>query len=182
MLMIAEEMKKCYWLVENHILAGPYPYNPGAGQPALFLENLNAAGIDSFIDLTEEDELTHYDSRLPKTSCYRRFAIEDFSVPTVRQMHQILQYLQREIAAGRKVYFHCFGGIGRTGTVAGCYLAENGFPGLRALEELTRRFSSSSSSAWAQSPETPEQRNMVKHWPPDVWYSVNGRKLQSRAS
>ncbi|MEW6708440.1 MAG: phosphatase [Candidatus Riflebacteria bacterium] len=170
--MIAEEMKKCYWLVENQILAGPYPYNPGAKQPALFLDNLNAAGIDSFIDLTEEDELTHYDSLLPKTACYRRFAIEDFSVPTVLQMRLIQKHLQSEIAAGRKVYIHCFGGIGRTGTVAGCYLAENGFPGILALEELARRFSSSSSSAWAHSPETPEQKEMVEHWPPDVQYSV----------
>ncbi|MFZ5953128.1 MAG: protein-tyrosine phosphatase family protein [Candidatus Rifleibacteriota bacterium] len=166
--MIAEEMKKCYWLVENQILAGPYPYNPGARHPALFLENLGAAGINSFIDLTEEDELTHYDSRLPQSTVYCRFAIEDFSVPAVAQMRQIQRYLQSEIAAGRKVYLHCFGGIGRTGTVAGCYLAEHGFPGLRALEELARRFSSSSSSAWAQSPETPEQKAMVEHWSPEA--------------
>lgn len=31
------------------------------------------------------------------------------------------------------VYLHCWGGIGRTGTIVGCWLARNGFPGKAAL-------------------------------------------------
>ena len=35
--------------------------------------------------------------------------------------------------AGRRVYVHCRAGIGRTGTVIGCYLAEQGLDGPAAV-------------------------------------------------
>lgn len=168
--MIAEELEKCYWLVENRIFAGPYPYNPGGRQPLLFLENLFELGIDSFIDLTEEDELTHY-SRLLETHLkinYARFAIEDYSVPSTDQMRQILDHINSELEQGRKIYLHCFGGVGRTGTVAGCYLAENGFSGEAAIVELQKKFAVSTNSKWNKSPETDAQIAFVKAWPHPV--------------
>ena len=38
---------------------------------------------------------------------------------------------------GRKAYVHCWGGVGRTGIVAGCYLIEHGhYTGEAALAQL----------------------------------------------
>ncbi len=164
--MIAEELKKCYWLVENQIFAGPYPYNPGGKQPLLFLDNLFELGIDSFVDLTEEDELTHYCKLLdthPGIN-YARFPIEDYSIPSIDQMRQILAHIKSELEQSRKIYLHCFGGVGRTGTVAGCFLAENGFEGTLAIRELQNRFAASVSSKWNQSPETDAQIAFVTAW------------------
>lgn len=33
------------------------------------------------------------------------------------------------LAAGQTVYVHCYGGIGRTGTVVGCWLVRHGLSG-----------------------------------------------------
>ena len=52
--------------------------------------------------------------------------IEDLSVPTLADMERILGAIDDELAAGRAVYLHCWGGIGRTGTVVGCYLVRQG--------------------------------------------------------
>lgn len=161
-------LKKCYWLEKNKILAGPYPYNPGADEPRIMLRRLLDLGIDSFIDLTEEDELAHYDKILnqasAKTCIYRRFGIEDFSVPSLQLMREIQNHIAQQLASGRKIFIHCFGGIGRTGTVAGCYLVEKGMSGRAALEKLAELFKASSSSDWAVAPESDEQRNFVLNW------------------
>lgn len=167
--MIAEELKKCYWLVKNRILAGPYPFNPGIEKPERFLQSLLGLGVDSFVDLTEEDELMHYQKVLAGLSGsrnlhYQRFAIEDYSVPDHEVMQKIQHYLKSEIESGRCVYLHCFGGIGRTGTVAGCYLVEKGLSGAEALRQLDLCFRESESSSWARTPETDEQISFVAGW------------------
>lgn len=166
--MEAEEFKKCYWLVKEKILAGPYPYNPGGIKPELFLHNLVENGFRSFVDLTEEDELTHYVNVLRDNFSqeinYSRFPIEDYSIPSEDLMEQILKYIQAEISRGKRVYLHCFGGIGRTGTVAGCFLVESGLDGSAAISKLAELFSESTSSSWARTPETDEQIELVLAW------------------
>ncbi len=162
--MKSEIFAKSYWLVEDKILAGPYPYNPGAEKPLEFLHFLKAEGIDSFVDLTEEDELTPYFKHLDDSIHYHRFPIEDYSICSHELMRTIQDHLKSELAAGRKIYLHCFGGIGRTGTVAGVFLVESGHTGVEALQELALLFKSSSNSAWTTAPETIEQRKMVENW------------------
>ena len=57
-----------YWVVPNRLAAGEYP---GAWQPAQAatgLKSLLDAGIDHFIDLTEQGELLPYSDGLCKAS------------------------------------------------------------------------------------------------------------------
>ena len=58
---------------------------------------------------------------------------------------------------------HCLGGLGRTGTVVGCFLVRHGLSGAQALEtiQLLRR---GIPSADSPSPETDMQRWMVLNW------------------
>jgi len=61
------------------------------------------------------------------------------------------------------VYVHCWGGIGRTGTVVGCWLVRHGLDDgdpVRTIARLRRR----TPDAWAASPQTAAQRAMVTEW------------------
>ena len=80
-------------------------------------------------------------------------------------MGELLDRLRDALRAGRVVYLHCRAGIGRTGTVVGCLLAENGLSGQPALEELNRLWRQSGRAAlWPRVPETPEQTEYVRRW------------------
>ena len=65
--------------------------------------------------------------------------IPDTGNPKPAQVESILDTIDTAIAAGRRVYVHCWGGIGRTGTIVGCYLVRHGLTGDQALAEIARR-------------------------------------------
>ena len=157
-----------YWVIEGRFLAGEYP---GARAPAEAREKIAAflaAGITTFIDLTEPHELAPYQPLLSGTGVeHRRFPIRDGSVPAdARQMQEILDAIERALAAGRNVYLHCWGGIGRTGTTVGCWLQRRGRSPDAALAELARFWGTvAKRPRRPQSPETSEQVEWVRRWP-----------------
>lgn len=157
---------RCYWVIPERFLAGSFPYNPGIDNPHDFLHSLLGNDIDAFIDLTEEDELIHYLPVLARLTdkdvLYMRFAIVDYSIPEPEEMQQIVNTINSLLEAGRRIYLHCRGGIGRTGTVIGCWLKSQGHNGETALTELSQLFKASNAARFARSPETEEQRNFVK--------------------
>lgn len=53
---------------------------------------------------------------------FLQFPIKDNGITDRRKMHQILDAMDSSIDAGLPVYVHCWGGIGRTATVVGCWL------------------------------------------------------------
>lgn len=157
---------RCYWVVPQRFLAGGYPYNPGIDDSHDFLCRLLDNGIDSFIDLTEEDELTHYQPELSKLTSrpifYLRASIVDFSVPTLDEMQKLIKTINQLLSENHNIYLHCRGGIGRTGTVVGCWLRSVGNDGEQALTELAHLFSACNAARFTSSPETEEQREFIK--------------------
>ena len=161
-----------YWVIPGRLLAGEYPAGrepqlSDAGR-AQVLE-LVAAGINCFVDLTEQGECPPYDLLLPPTVAYLRRAIPDQRVPRrATQMRRILDEISSALAAGRNIYVHCRAGIGRTGTVAGCFLVEQGRDGASALRELNLLWTGQCARAayWPAIPQTPEQAAFVCQWVP----------------
>ena len=157
-----------YWVVENRFLAGEYP---GAANPAKARDRITAfvqAGITSFIDLTESHELAPYAPLLSAHQVdYRRFPIRDADVPrSPRDMLKILDAIDGALAAGGNVYVHCWGGIGRTGTVVACWLQRHGRSPEEALRELAGFWQTVAKRHRApQTPETAAQVAWVKRWP-----------------
>ena len=149
-----------YWVVPGRLVAGEY-----AGP---HLERLLEAGVDTFFDLTEEGEygLPEYRSLLPTGIGYRRFPTADFSCASDEAMAEVLDALERELRDGCVVYVHCYGGIGRTGTVIGCHLVRQGLAGQDALDRIAE-LRAELPNAYRRSPETEEQRQLVLRWRAD---------------
>jgi ADP-ribosylglycohydrolase len=155
-----------YWVLPGRLLAGEHP---AAASPELTrarLEALLRTGISCFIDLTQPEERPAYEAQLPASASYFHWPLPDHGLPaSAAQMSQILDCLRTQLHAGRTVYLHCRAGIGRTGMTAGCFLAESGYTGVEALEELNRLWlKSARSQEWPSIPETDAQSDYVRTW------------------
>jgi len=166
----------CTYWVSDHLLAGEFPANKrGEEETRQRIRQYLDAGITLFLDLTQEGERPGYDLILKEEAAdknvpalYKRLPIRDFGTPNEERMKEILDTIDEAASKNGKTYVHCRGGIGRTGTVVGCYLSRHGNTGQEALDETNRLFQSSDRSleSWS-SPETIEQINFVKNWNED---------------
>ncbi len=159
-------LANCYWVVPGRLLAGEYPAGATPEATRERLKRLAEAGIAAFIDLTEAGELLSYEAELPPGALHLRRPLPDHGLPGERvEMAAILAALREALDSQRCVYLHCRAGIGRTGMVAGCFLAEQGLGGEGALEELNRLWQQSARSAqWPSVPETAGQVEYVRGW------------------
>ena len=154
------------YLVQPGFVAGEYPGAEDREAAAARIAAHLDAGITSFIDLTAEGELAPYADLLPADARHTRLTIPDLSIPhDPGQMRTILDTIDGELAAGRTVYLHCWGGIGRTGTVVGCWYVRHGMAGDAALASVSERYATVEKAARRpHSPETPQQAAYVRGW------------------
>ena len=162
-----------YWVQPGQLLAGAHPMRVSADEQAMRqrVGRFLAVGITAFVDLTEAHECVPYVPFLlagvSEGTCppaYQRLPVRNWDVPTPVMMTQILDTIDTALAAGQSVYVHCAGGIGRTGTVVGCYLVRHGMPGEAALAEIMR-LRQAMPNGGALSPRREPQRQMVRTWP-----------------
>jgi protein-tyrosine phosphatase len=158
--------------VNGRLLAGEYPSAKNAAEAEAKLARFLNSGVTFFLDLTEAGEynLRPYETAVQHMAAARgqaithhRMAIPDVSTPTPAFMTTILDTLDERLGQGETVYVHCFGGIGRTGTVIGCWLVRHGLTGEQALAQIAA-WRQGTPDGWKQSPETAAQRQMVVNW------------------
>ncbi len=152
-----------YWVNPGELLAGPYPWIGERDTDHQRLQQLLAAGVRVFLDLTEAGEALPYAHALGEGVRHVRMPIIDFDVPPPEKMRAILDVIDAARADALPVYVHCFAGLGRTGAVVGCYLVRHGRSGVGALREIERLRRNISYGARA-SPITEAQRWMVMNW------------------
>ncbi len=166
-------MANSYWVVPGRFAAGEYPGSLNRADADRRLRRLLRAGIDHFIDLTRPaDGLEPYEPMLREHAYAERVEVRwephpvvDNSVPSVEAMTSILDAIDGAMEAGRTVYVHCWGGIGRTGTVVGCWLVRRGDTGDEALDRIAEWWKHVEKS-WRvpRSPQTHEQHEYVRRW------------------
>ena len=97
----------------------------------------------------------------------KRFPITDKNVPSIELMKKVLDEIDRLKADEIPVYIHCWGGIGRTGTVVGCWLMRHGLAQrnnvLDKIFDLRRSQVEPSCMAY-NSPETEIQERFILNW------------------
>lgn len=164
-------MANAYWVVPGRLLAGGYPGDGNPEPTRRRLERFLSMGIQAYIDLTEIGASGRHsyvpilrELVDPQQLHYHNPAIRDMGLPTRERMIETLDLIDAALERGDSAFVHCKAGVGRTGMVIGCYLARHGQTGEAALEELTRLRRNSATSLWP-SPETPQQRDLVRNWP-----------------
>jgi hypothetical protein len=170
---IHAELPNTYWVRPGALAAGEYPGHQDAAEAVVRVGRLLDAGIDCFIDLTEPgDGLEPYEPVLRQEAAtrgrpdiaYLRLPIRDLRVPTRADMSAILDLIDTALASNRRVFVHCWGGVGRTGTVVGCHLVRHGVSGGAALREVASLFGGTPKAARRTSPETEAQQRFVRDW------------------
>lgn len=102
-------------------------------------------------------------ARSVSVKCHR-VPVPDSGVPSVQQMRKIMDLLQQSVAAGRLVYVHCWGGHGRTATVGGCWMMQQGVPAEQVFALIRKRRKHDAHLDGQSAPQTSEQRKFISHW------------------
>lgn len=172
-------IRNSYKVMEG-IYAGEYPREYDDKKSINKIKQFKRFGITHFIDLTEEGELRPYDQMLASPMQHIRFPIQDVSVPAniesvkdlIGQIHGILNESDRN-----KVYIHCWGGVGRTGTIVGCLLShQHNYDYNETMGALKKAFSDCPKSAYRETPETKEQRDFIARYAAEMKQEELGRQ------
>lgn len=168
---------RSYWVMPGKLLAGAYPGDLEPEMAESKIRSLVESGIRCFVDLTSPEDrnlfgqsLNSYQNLLSKIAAekfkiiYRRLPITDLDIPSRVEMVEILDIIDGAIQDGIPVYVHCLGGIGRTGTVIGCWLARHAISEGRDIIELVRKLRRNEAHSRIASPETASQRRFICEW------------------
>ena len=159
-----------YPIEAGKIYGGEYPGDRNPDVARIKLRHLITLGVCTFVDLTDPaDRMAPYEgllAELEEEVCapLRRISlpIADMGIPHVRDtMQTILEHIRESSSLAPAVYIHCWGGIGRTGTVVGCWLRECGYDGETALEQVQNLYASHMPKVRIrpESPQTPAQKD-----------------------
>ena len=168
------------YMVMDRVYAGEYPREYDDKKSVDKIKQFERFGITHFIDLTEESELRPYDQMLASPMQHIRFPIHDVSIPAnIESVKDLIGQIQGILNENdrNKVYIHCWGGVGRTGTIVGCLLShQHNYDYRETMDALKKAFSDCPKSAYRETPETKEQRDFIARYAAEMKQEELGRQ------
>jgi atypical dual specificity phosphatase len=98
------------------------------------LASLQRRGISLLVNLDERPHSAPLLAQYGLTECH--LPVPDFHAPTPQQLAIGVAAVKSSVSAGERVAIHCAAGLGRSGTVAACYLVELGQDWSTAVENI----------------------------------------------
>jgi atypical dual specificity phosphatase len=106
------------WIVPGQLLLRSYPRTTET------LRDLAGQGVTVLINL---EQRPHDRARLDRFGLTEvHIPVPDFTAPTPEDLDRGVDAIETHLAQGRVVTVHCGGGLGRSGTLAACYLVHQG--------------------------------------------------------
>ena len=119
------------WIISNKLAGSPQPGLYGDwDQDISYLKN---AGISCVISLTEQALIQKDLEANEFTSIH--FPIRDMDIPQPRNVFDLINKMRTQLT-DEVFLLHCKGGVGRTGTIAACYLVAEGMRGEQAVKAV----------------------------------------------
>ncbi|MEK7413352.1 MAG: phosphotransferase [Planctomycetota bacterium] len=124
------------------------------------LQRLRELGVDRILCLLSNEELAWAGvADLQATAAARGFTFRqepllDQAPPSVAEAGALVAWLDQGMREGKTTVVHCFGGLGRAGTIAACLLVHRGDTARRAIDTVR-------SARGPRAVETPAQEGMV---------------------
>jgi hypothetical protein len=164
----------------GRLLAGYFPGNINPRRAELKLKALLDCKITCAVNLVSSEErncdgvaVLPYEPLLAQLAAERgmtvrfiNFPLPNWQAPTRAEMALILDAIDTALADGLVVYVHCGSGIGRTGTVIGCWIARHDIATGQAALGRLQALRQNDPRVNRLAPETGHQRDLVRSWLP----------------
>ncbi|GDX80068.1 hypothetical protein LBMAG42_18790 [Deltaproteobacteria bacterium] len=172
---LAYPFSRTWWITPGRVLGGGYPGSTKPDEVDPRLRGLLDVGVTQVICLQEANELGHdkqpfadYYPRLAALAAERgtsvfwaRFPVRDVTAPPDETMRAVLARLHAHPGV---TYVHCWGGHGRTATVAGCWLREAGLSADEALTHIRAARAHDDYLVGQRAPQAPDQHDIIRRW------------------
>ena len=116
--------------ITDNLATGP---RPNAQELEQWCENMFRFGIHHVVSLISKEEINAYGLQKEEEALalhkigFDGFPIHDFDVPDELPFQNMMAKLVKMHEAGKNIFLHCAGGVGRAGTLACCLLVHQGF-------------------------------------------------------
>lgn len=108
---------KLWWILPNQLVGMPQPQVDD-------LSALHNTGVKAIISLLEDE--IGLDTYTKNNFKSKWIPIADDSAPTLKQVSDLVEYIDKQLDQNCPVAIHCKGGKGRTGTMLAAYLISKG--------------------------------------------------------
>lgn len=118
-ILLGRLLRQRHWwdVVDDNIILGALPFSRD-------VTRLQALGVGAVVNTCEEysgPQAAYQQSEIEQL----RIPTVDFTPPSLEHIERAVQFIDQQIARGKKVYVHCKAGRGRSATVVLCWLVAN---------------------------------------------------------